>query len=61
MAAKDHGLDLSKSVFVGDKRTDMEAGISAGVGELFLFSETEKHYQAHSISSFNDVILRINI
>ena len=61
MAAKDHGLDLSKSVFVGDKRTDMEAGKSAGVGELFLFSETEKHHQAHSISSLNDVVLRINI
>jgi len=60
-AAKDHGIDLLNSVLVGDKNTDIDAGKSAGIRELFLFSETEKHHQAHSISTLNDVVLRINI
>jgi len=36
MAACDHDLDLSKSCLVGDKETDVEAGISAGVAATFL-------------------------
>jgi len=61
MAAKDYGLDLPRSVFVGDKTTDIDAGKAAGVGELFLFSETEKHPQAHIISSLTEVALGIDI
>ncbi len=36
-AAKDLGLDLQKSVMVGDKMTDMEAAFNAGVGMKVLF------------------------
>ena len=60
-AAKDHGLDLLSSVLVGDKITDMDAGKSAGVGKLFLFSKTEKYPDAHIISSLAEVALGINI
>ena len=60
-AAKDHGLDLLSSVLVGDKITDMDAGKSAGVGKLFLFSKTEKYPDAHIISSLTEVALGINI
>ena len=30
------GIDLSKSIFIGDKLTDMSAGIAAGVGTNIL-------------------------
>ncbi len=35
-AAREHRLDLQRSVLVGDKLTDIEAGRRAGVGRLFL-------------------------
>jgi D-glycero-D-manno-heptose 1,7-bisphosphate phosphatase len=34
-ARDDLGLDLSRSVFIGDKDSDMAAGLAAGVGRLF--------------------------
>lgn len=37
-AAREHGIDLKQSVFIGDKDSDMEAGQRAGVGHLVLFS-----------------------
>lgn len=37
-AARDHGLDLGRSILVGDKVTDIEAGRSAGVGCCLLVS-----------------------
>ena len=35
-AKEDFNLDLSESIFVGDKESDMEAGLRAGVGSLIL-------------------------
>jgi D-glycero-D-manno-heptose 1,7-bisphosphate phosphatase len=35
-AAKEHSLDLQRSILVGDKATDIEAGRSAGVGHCVL-------------------------
>ncbi len=40
-AAADHGLDLSASVLVGDRCSDVLAGNAAGVRSLFLFGQTE--------------------
>lgn len=37
-AAKDHALDLGRSILVGDKATDIEAGRAAGVGCCVLVS-----------------------
>jgi D-glycero-D-manno-heptose 1,7-bisphosphate phosphatase len=37
-AAEEFGIDLSRSVLVGDKDTDIQAGILAGVGLNFLYS-----------------------
>lgn len=37
-AAATHGLDLSRSVIVGDKASDMQAGYAAGVQTLILLS-----------------------
>jgi D-glycero-D-manno-heptose 1,7-bisphosphate phosphatase len=36
-AAAEHGIDLASSVLVGDKPSDIQAGISAGVARLFLY------------------------
>lgn len=42
-AASDYGIDLAHSIFVGDKRSDMQAGQRAGVGTL-LYLGDETHY-----------------
>jgi D-glycero-D-manno-heptose 1,7-bisphosphate phosphatase len=36
-AAEEYGIDLSRSVLVGDKETDIQAGIIAGVGCNLLY------------------------
>jgi D-glycero-D-manno-heptose 1,7-bisphosphate phosphatase len=41
LAAAEHGIDLSRSVLVGDRCTDLEAGAAAGVPELYLFGTIE--------------------
>lgn len=38
-AQKDFNLDLSKCIFIGDKESDMEAGLRAGINNLILFHE----------------------
>lgn len=48
-AAKDWSIDLSQSVMVGDRETDVDAGINAGVGATHLtntcsFMEFTKKY-----------------
>jgi D-glycero-D-manno-heptose 1,7-bisphosphate phosphatase len=35
-AAKEHGLDLTRSFFVGDRLSDIECGIAAGCRTVFL-------------------------
>lgn len=37
-AAREHGIDLGRSTFLGDSETDMIAGRTAGVGRLILLS-----------------------
>ena len=38
LAAKEHGIDLTRSLFVGDKQTDVETGANAGMRSLLLAS-----------------------
>lgn len=38
-AAADHGIDLPKSIMVGDKLSDLEAAYAAGVTYRFLFGD----------------------
>lgn len=40
-AAEEFGVDLTRSVLVGDKETDIQAGMAAGVGCNLLYRETE--------------------
>ena len=37
-AKDDFNLDLNKSILVGDKNTDIEAGINAGIKNNFLIT-----------------------
>ena len=41
-AAADLKINLYNSYFIGDKLTDMEAGLAAGISNLFLLSQGEK-------------------
>ncbi|MCL1889757.1 MAG: HAD family hydrolase [Desulfovibrionaceae bacterium] len=34
-AAREHGLDLARSLLLGDALSDMQAGLDAGIGRLF--------------------------
>lgn len=40
-AASDHGIDLPRSILIGDRSSDIQAGAAAGVGSLFLLRGTE--------------------
>jgi D-glycero-D-manno-heptose 1,7-bisphosphate phosphatase len=40
-ASKDHGIDLSQSVLVGDRCSDIQAGAAAGIANLILLRGTE--------------------
>lgn len=40
-AAKDHGINLSQSILVGDRCSDLQAGAAAGVAKLVLLCGTE--------------------
>lgn len=40
-AAKEHDIDLSASIMIGDKISDMEAGRAAGVKKCILINEAE--------------------
>ena len=40
-AQQELGLDLGNSILIGDKVSDIQAGISAGIGLNVLFSQDE--------------------
>ena len=42
MAAKKHNLDLSRSFVAGDKLTDIQAGINAGVKNCFYITKHQR-------------------
>ena len=40
-ASRDHGIDLIRSILVGDRCSDIQAGAAAGISNLILLSGTE--------------------
>jgi len=40
-ANEEFGIDLSKSIIIGDKERDIEAGLNAGLKETYLFDESK--------------------
>ena len=39
-ASKEFSIDLKNSIIVGDKESDIEAGLNAGLSKTYLFNET---------------------
>ena len=57
-AQKKFDLDLSKSIIIGDKERDIEAGINAGLKETYLFDESktvEKSKATKIVSKLDDI------
>ena len=52
-AIKEFGVDVNRSVLIGNNVTDVEAGIAAGVANNILFSNTN----SHNISTYKDTII----
>ena len=59
-AAKDYNIDLAKSTMLGDKTTDMDAGFSSGIKNLFFLSEEIKYQGSKNVSCPKDVINFLN-
>lgn len=53
-AAQEYNLDLRSSVLIGDKDTDIEAGIGAGVGCNILYSP--RHVSTNNVVKCNFVV-----
>lgn len=50
-AKQEYNIDLSKSIIIGDKERDIEAGLNAGLSQTYLFDESGlvKHSKATKI------------
>lgn len=59
-AQKNHGIDMQRSLMIGDKLRDMQAGEKAGVGTLLLFSR-EFHPPYRQISSLKEATQYISM
>jgi D-glycero-D-manno-heptose 1,7-bisphosphate phosphatase len=59
-AAQELNLDLSRSVFVGDRCTDVGAGNAAGIGKMFLLSGTENDLAACSAHGTYETVHSLN-
>jgi len=63
-AQKDLDLDLENSILIGDKATDIQAGIAASVGNNILFSDDEPSellgFPYHSVRLLSDAISLLN-
>lgn len=60
LRAKDEwDLDLTHSVFIGDKMSDMQAALNAGVGRKVLlssrFHEKESHLEVEHVESLSEI------
>lgn len=48
-AARDHDLHLPDCVLVGDKESDVEAGLNAGVGRVIRYADDAPDSRAHAV------------
>lgn len=55
-ACQDFHLDLSQSLLIGDQITDLEAGIAAGVGQIFYFQGKEPVKSCVRIQNLKSVL-----
>lgn len=43
-AKEEHRIDMTGSIMIGDKQTDVAAGVAAGVGRVFLIGSLRAYY-----------------
>jgi D-glycero-D-manno-heptose 1,7-bisphosphate phosphatase len=55
-AAKEYDIDLKRSVLVGDKPSDIEAGQKAGVGTLLYYGEGNEIEDAIQINRLSQIV-----
>lgn len=55
-AAEELGIDLGKSILVGDKASDAEAGLAAGVGKLLYFGTDNDSGPAIKVNSLTEIL-----
>lgn len=58
-AARDLGLDLGRSLLVGDRLSDMQAAAAAGIGRALLFGPPDRAPGAVTISALRDAIAHL--
>ncbi|WP_142803579.1 D-glycero-beta-D-manno-heptose 1,7-bisphosphate 7-phosphatase [Tepidiphilus sp. J10] len=64
-AAQEHGIDLSRSLLVGDKLSDLEAGRAAGIPSLYLVvppgqeKDLSSLPEAQRVSGLSEVVERM--
>jgi D-glycero-D-manno-heptose 1,7-bisphosphate phosphatase len=61
-AAKDLGIDLSRSWMVGDRWRDVECGKAAGVKTVFIdygYSDESESIADHNVKSFQEAVTLI--
>ena len=58
-AAREHEIELGRSILIGDKRTDIQAGQAAGVGTLILLQGevTIPSHATHSVRNLKEAQL----
>jgi len=60
-AQKEFNIDLENSILVGDRLSDIECGLNAGIGKSFLFKTAidgnfKDNKKVFKINSFNEII-----
>ena len=60
-AASDMSLDVARSVLVGDRSTDVEAGHAAGVSQLYLLSRDEPAGPATRLTTLRDLAVDLAV
>lgn len=55
-AAHEHDVDLNGSILIGDKHSDIEAGLRAGVGTLLYFGKEEAPHPAARLSKLQEAL-----
>jgi D-glycero-D-manno-heptose 1,7-bisphosphate phosphatase len=58
-ARDEFGIDMARSVMVGDKRTDMQAGAAAGVGTLLWLNPNEEGGPGEPVFSLPQAACRL--
>ena len=54
-AKEEFNIDMSKSIIIGDKESDIEAGINAGINESYLFSTCRESKATKIVQKLEDI------